>query len=607
MQLIRRIEINYLRSLYAANLNQIGNLNIMFGRNDSGKSNLLRALNLFFNDETDPGRAFDFDLDMSDARKKEAQDAKGRQSIWIKVTFSTPKNFRKSLGEKFFIKRQWNRDGQVTESNSFKAMSMGQQIQLTKLRNQIDFTYIPAIKDLGVYADLIERMYSAAAETPELERATRNFVDTIQGQTTALSDELSALFGSLARLAPPTEMSRLFRNLDFAHGEEGHSLLRQKGDGVKARHLPELLRFINESEARKRFFLWGFEEPENSLDLGAAEKEADRFASFARRGDTQIFITSHSPAFYLAGVAEGQTGTRRFFISKQKLNATSNKMTPPNAACPIDTLKEADQQMKGGGLMQLPYVIARLEDQQKEAAELRRESDALSGQLDSMRRPTLFVEGRHDVSLFRRALRRVGAHKQEISVCALGGTPSTTASLLKGVKNGGGQIGRAPTFFLFDNDRAGRKAFRNISESQPDNTPFNLLEGVAAWVLPPTAEFQEFMQEYGVRANLASFTAEFLFPAQSAAQLCLDLVRPLRSVESRTWRKEIRNSYWTGLKQRNSIRLIDAECGTVPWLYARGVLDSLKKEFTQQAVVRNLATDGVDAIAHAVLEHLRSV
>ena len=293
MRLIKKVEINYLRSLYSATLDNVAPLNIVFGRNDSGKSNFLRALNLFFNEMTEPSRDFDFNLDMSDDRKREARDVKGRQFIWIKITFDVPTNYRGALGNEITVKRQWNRDEEWNQTVFPSLDTPGKQARLTRFLNDIDFTYIPAIKDLNVYADLIERMYGAAAETEALKIATNAFVDAIEGQTTELSTQLTNLFGSPARLAPPTEMSRLFRNLDFAHGSEGHSLLRQKGDGIKARHLPELLRFINAKETRKRLFLWGFEEPENSLDLGAAEAEAERFADFAKRDDTQIFVTSH--------------------------------------------------------------------------------------------------------------------------------------------------------------------------------------------------------------------------------------------------------------------------------------------------------------------------
>ena len=144
MKLIRRIEISYLRSLYTAVLDRPGDMNVVFGRNDSGKSNLLRALNLFFNEKTEPGQdGIDFDLDFSDIRRDAAKAAKGRQFIAIRVDFNVPQNYRLSLGETVSIKRQWNIDGDMTETPP-RGLSKGSRIQLTRFLNQIDFTYIPA-------------------------------------------------------------------------------------------------------------------------------------------------------------------------------------------------------------------------------------------------------------------------------------------------------------------------------------------------------------------------------------------------------------------------------------------------------------------------------
>ena len=42
------------------------NLNVFVGLNDAGKSNFLKALNLFFNGETDYNIQFDFKKDFSD-------------------------------------------------------------------------------------------------------------------------------------------------------------------------------------------------------------------------------------------------------------------------------------------------------------------------------------------------------------------------------------------------------------------------------------------------------------------------------------------------------------------------------------------------------------
>ena len=494
MQLIKRIEINYLRSLYTANLNSAGDLNVVFGRNDSGKSNLLRALNLFFNDEIEPGTQLDFDLDIADERKRAARQAKGRQFIWIKITFALPSNYQGALGEEISIKRQWNRDGEMNETVFPALETPGQQSRLTRFLNDIDFTYIPAIKDLNVYSDLIQRVYEAAAESPEIESATSDFVSSIGERTQTLSDQLTTVFGGPARLAAPTDMARLFRTLDFSHGDDAHSLLRQKGDGIKARHLPEILHYINQIEARPKLYLWGFEEPENSLDLQSAEMEARRFAEFARRDDTQVFITSHSPAFYLTNAPE-ETDLRRYFISKQVF--TDGIPEPANAALRIDTIEEAEKAMDSAGLLQLPYLIRRISDFRLEISSHSEDAIALRQTLADLEAPTLFVEGDHDEALMRSALDRVRP-SNGIVIRSLGGAPENVDSFFAAVMSAGGLQANQRTFFLLDNDKPGRAAFRRLTGSSGNIQTTEFGDGKFAACLPQTRDFSNFLRRNGL-------------------------------------------------------------------------------------------------------------
>lgn len=53
MQYIEKVEISKFRSLGDNNVITCGKINIFSGSNDSGKSNVIKALNLFFNDRTD--------------------------------------------------------------------------------------------------------------------------------------------------------------------------------------------------------------------------------------------------------------------------------------------------------------------------------------------------------------------------------------------------------------------------------------------------------------------------------------------------------------------------------------------------------------------------
>ena len=50
--------------------------------------------------------------------------------------------------------------------------------------------------------------------------------------------------------------------------------------------------------AQPHTFIWGYEEPENNLELSSCVELADQFWSFVDQGVSQIFLTTHSPVFY---------------------------------------------------------------------------------------------------------------------------------------------------------------------------------------------------------------------------------------------------------------------------------------------------------------------
>jgi predicted ATP-dependent endonuclease of OLD family len=81
---------------------------VLIGGNDSGKSNVLKALNLFFNNQTELQADFSFSADLSRLREEQARAAKGRAFLWARITFS---NFLKwkSLPRQFAVKKTWNR------------------------------------------------------------------------------------------------------------------------------------------------------------------------------------------------------------------------------------------------------------------------------------------------------------------------------------------------------------------------------------------------------------------------------------------------------------------------------------------------------------------
>ena len=82
MKLLTNIRIEGFRSIREADIELDADLTAFAGLNNSGKSNVLRALNAFFNDETDPGQPLNVDSDYfrPDRLRKKRKESASRSS-----------------------------------------------------------------------------------------------------------------------------------------------------------------------------------------------------------------------------------------------------------------------------------------------------------------------------------------------------------------------------------------------------------------------------------------------------------------------------------------------------------------------------------------------
>ena len=117
MKLINKIHIRFFRSIYNIEFDNISEtITVFTGNNDVGKSNVLRALNLFFNDETETDEEISFERDFSLIRKKELKEKiKTRQLIKIDVEIQSPIEY-KILPKTFLVSKNFDR---YNESSDF--------------------------------------------------------------------------------------------------------------------------------------------------------------------------------------------------------------------------------------------------------------------------------------------------------------------------------------------------------------------------------------------------------------------------------------------------------------------------------------------------------
>lgn len=304
MRLIEEVEISYFRSFYKFKIRDMKDLNIIFGKNDSGKSNIVRALNLFFSGSPDHAQNFEFPIDFNERRLAESTSSDDvRKFLYVKITFNTPGNYQPSLGKQFYVKRQWtvSRGRDYHEEFSSNITSNRRHIA-TRFINKIKYIYIPAIKDVRIFELLLSAIHATIATAPPFTFAVGDFTSHVQELTSDMFKTLPKEVSLSTKIGAPTQLNQLFQTLDFETVSEGESkpksLTRQRGDGIKVRHIPELLNFISDRD-QYDYHIWGFEEPENSLDFVAAQSEATRLLGLAKRERIQILMTTHSPSFYL--------------------------------------------------------------------------------------------------------------------------------------------------------------------------------------------------------------------------------------------------------------------------------------------------------------------
>ena len=375
-------------------------LAVLVGRNDVGKSNVLRALNLFFTGYTSPQLPLDFDNDHNVFHEPNRRAKDFRVTLEI----SLPDSYRENNGDFVVWEKRWRRESpqptyescsgrRVRETRQHTTVADAVEIphrsRVRGLLRNINYVYVPAIKDTEYFGELRARIYGVLAEA-----AAKTFHDSSQAFEHSISEHLRDLtedirntLGFESRMALPRDLSHVFESLDFLSADTDISL-ESRGDGIKARHIPMILKFMADKlhsmqgpGSTPHTFIWGYEEPENSLELASCVELADQLQGYAQNGIAQIFLTTHSPVFYnLSGFTGGvENNISRHHIALDRTQDGSLELTNPS---------NLDERM--GTMTAFAPMVQALETEirSREAAKRAAEELAAKG------RRKLFVEAR---------------------------------------------------------------------------------------------------------------------------------------------------------------------------------------------------------------------
>ena len=152
MKLISKISVDHFRSIKSDEIRDLGEFTALAGLNNSGKSNVLRALSAFFTGHTDSGVPL---VHNSDYYRYELKTKKRLKNICVTVQFELPSSFkfRKGLeqvdtllGRSFSVKKAWRRDAAGPEyflNGDTQPLTLDDRAKVDQFLALVSFRYIP--------------------------------------------------------------------------------------------------------------------------------------------------------------------------------------------------------------------------------------------------------------------------------------------------------------------------------------------------------------------------------------------------------------------------------------------------------------------------------
>ena len=472
---ITKIEIRNFRSIRNLTLKP-SPLAVLVGNNDCGKSNVLRALNLFFENKTDDSVDLDFGTDHNVFN----QPKKRAKQISIKLEIDLPDSYRYTNGDYIVWEKRWRANGLVhNEYMGFRRVKgrrggvrnepkeIPDRSNLHTLLRNIKFIYVPAIKDIQYFSRLRASIYNVIAQVAdeEFRTSSQDFENAIADQLNDLTTQIENSLSLRSRLALPKDLSHIFESLDFL--SEGQNIsLNARGDGVKARHIPLILKFIADKNKGLQVqgkppytFIWAYEEPENSLEIGSCIELANQFRKFLHHGISQIFLTTHSPVFYnlhkKQADEEKQISCHRMFCESGNEGTKEDKK-----------LSDLDQDMGTMDLF-LP-MIGKIEEQARQQEKTRADAERLA----RANQRNLFVEGPSDKKIIAKAINVFSpdcAADINVETEERAGVPYVVRMLKASIGAAIFNPALAPAAGLFDLDQEGQKATKHFDNEKNSN------------------------------------------------------------------------------------------------------------------------------------------
>lgn len=345
MKTISSIKIEKFRSCKKTEIIECSDFNVFSGKNNSGKSNILRSLNLFFKNEIEDSISIDIFKD-SNTRMGE------KKRIIISVGFDldekliiqkTIKDVADFIPRKCIITKEYSYS--TTDLRGFDVSYYidGVKIEITKTQlvdqflNLFNFRYIPSNKSAAKV--LFENLKELQSElkfryrTKYRDEQIRKEQDKKQSESIAVIKELAKevflpVASEIAKADPTiedvsistaNEIVELINSVTYQIKLKSGTVLNEQfqGNGIQSILLYSILYLIDRNFHRKFGWkiatIWAVEEPESFLHNDLENQLANYLANNTSNNDErfQLFCSTHSNVF-------PQYANSHYWVEKEK-------------------------------------------------------------------------------------------------------------------------------------------------------------------------------------------------------------------------------------------------------------------------------------------------
>lgn len=330
---INSVRIQNFRSIRDISLNNLGEYVTVSGPNNTGKSNILRALNLLFNDLTDTGQTFFWQADIPqwflETRKTSviqvvmqlnySDDRPVIEYLDNKfgVLTSSEKTPRRPEQLRVIIRSNFNKLDNRTDTTEWSGKSISGDDAteiLNRIRKSLIFVYLPAHKEIvTVLKDnttllnrVIRDTWGGSSETQRLiaglDQAKDKYDAALSEALNTIKEELLRDFANLdPGLSVSFNVPRGYLDLlpieVFIRDTTALTDIKAKGTGLQNISAIILLYYLAKKEKLlgrrfKKSYIFGIEEPEVSLHVAYQRVFGELLAELSKTNQT--FITTHS-------------------------------------------------------------------------------------------------------------------------------------------------------------------------------------------------------------------------------------------------------------------------------------------------------------------------